>query len=444
MFESLLPALLLTAQLLAGVAGSLAASAPVSPTPPPCGPALSVPNTTLPLPAAVSGRVRFYAARYDPQTLATLNAVALGRVNEMQPLASAFKPLVVHGLLKDVDAGRFTLSSLFTTTAANRSIEAFPAGRNSLLTLAKRAISLSDNTAADLLMLAYGPQRLARDVRAQSVCTSVLLTTKAWWTAQAGLATGVLGSDTLAGAQRYAQQGFEDRLETARQLIGASATVDAPTLEHALDVYFHGPTYTQALELALQNTSTVNAYADLLARVLAGERPAPRHPPGLPRDHAHRLLPAEAPRAEDDVLGQQGRQRVAHPESGGVRGNRRRQAAGLRIFQRSEHHHRRRADGTSDSGGGAVDRDQSAHAGSVAGEWGVGRASQTVFCSRMSSHILFPTLAGLDYCGSSLFRLGLGASVGVSLPPGCCSGLPSPLRPRCRLPYSSAPISPRA
>ncbi|GGR14024.1 serine hydrolase [Deinococcus ruber] len=274
MFGTLLPALL-TAQL---AAGSMTANASISLTPAPCGPAPSIAATSLPLPAAVSGRVRFYAARYDPQTLAPLGAVALGRVNEVQPLASTFKPLVVHGMLEDVDAGRFTLSSVFTTTPANRSIERFPAGKNSLLTLAKRAIVLSDNTAADLLMLAYGPQRLARSVQAQSPCTSVLLTTKAWWTAQAGLAAGVLGTDTLAGAQHYAQQGFEDRVQTARQLIAASANVEAPALERALDSYFHGPAYTQALELALQNTSTVNAYADLMARTLPGNdlRPATR------------------------------------------------------------------------------------------------------------------------------------------------------------------------
>ena len=264
--------------LFAASALSLAIATPAFLVPSTCGAVPSAAVISLPLPAGVSGRVSFYAARYDPRTGATLGALSLGAVNDVQPLASTFKPLVVHALLQDVDAGRFRLQSTFATTAANRSIETYPAGTNTLLTLAKRAISLSDNTAADILMRAYGAQRLARAVRAQSACTAVLLTTKAWWAAQAGLAAGVLGGDTVAGAQRYGAQAFEDRVQTASRLIVASQQVTGPAVEQGLETYFHGPSYTPALELALQNTSTAAAFTDLLARVLPGDdlKPATR------------------------------------------------------------------------------------------------------------------------------------------------------------------------
>lgn len=238
---------------------------------------LSTP-TRLPLPPGVTGRVSFFAAEYDPKTLRPLQAFTLGNPDDLHPLASIFKPLVVQGVLQDVDAGKFRLNSTFTTTAATRSIEDYPAGRNSLQVLAKRAISLSDNTASDILHLAYGPERLARAVRQQSPCTSVLLTTKAWWAAQAGLIPEVMTADTAAGSRLYGAQPFEQRLLTAGTLIAASQKLTGPDVERALDAYFHGPTYAADMEVNLQNTSTARAYTDLMARTLSGSalKPATR------------------------------------------------------------------------------------------------------------------------------------------------------------------------
>ncbi len=264
------------------------AAAPVLPTPawagggPSC---LSAPAsssapmpTGLALPAGVTGRVNFYAAEYDPRTHQTLRALALGRPDDVQPLASSFKPLVVQAALQEVDAGRLRLNTLLTTTAANRSIEGYPAGSNSVQVLAKRAIYLSDNTASDLLHLAAGPERLAREVRRQSPCTSLLLTTKAWWAAQAGLLPAVLTPDPVAGLRAYGAQPFDQRLLTARALIAAAQKVTGPEVERQLDLYFHGPTYAADLELAVQNTSTARVYTDLMARTLPGAalKPATR------------------------------------------------------------------------------------------------------------------------------------------------------------------------
>ena len=147
----------------------------------------------------------------------------------------------------------------------HRSIESYPKGTNSLLELAKRAIARSDNTASDILHLAVGPEQLARDVSAKSACTEILLTTKAWWAAQGGLSSNVLGPDVFLGARAYSELPFGDRLEVASRLIAASKKVSGPTVEAAIDKYFHGPTYTSDLELMLQNTTTAQAFTELFA-----------------------------------------------------------------------------------------------------------------------------------------------------------------------------------
>jgi beta-lactamase class A len=194
--------------------------------------------------------------------------MSIGDPTELFPTASIFKTLVVHAALQAVDAGKLRLNQPFTTTAENRSIEAYPPGTNSLRALAERAIQRSDNTASDILHQAVGTTALAREVKSKSPCTTVLLTTKALWAAQAGLAPDVLGSDVPAGAQAYAELPFEDRLHVAARLNAAAHKVTGPAIEAALDTYFHGPTYTSDLELWLQNTTTAEAFTDLLATML--------------------------------------------------------------------------------------------------------------------------------------------------------------------------------
>jgi beta-lactamase class A len=219
----------------------------------------------LPLPRLVTGRVTFYAAAYRNNQDTPFATLALNDPTEVFPTASLFKPFVVRAALQAVDAGKFKLETAFKTTPQNRSIESYPKGSNSLLELAKRAIARSDNTASDILHLAVGPEKLARDVNAKSACTEILLTTKAWWAAQGGLSGNVLGSDVLIGARAYSELPFEDRLKIASRLITASRKVSGPAVEAAIDKYFHGPTYTPDLELMLQNTTTAQAFTELFA-----------------------------------------------------------------------------------------------------------------------------------------------------------------------------------
>ena len=220
-----------------------------------------------PLPAGVTGRVDFYAAVYD-RAGRPLRDVRLGNVDALHPLASAFKPLVVQAALQDVDAGRLSLGTLLETTPGRRSIEAYPAGKNSVEKLGRRALVLSDNTASDVLHLAAGTERVARAVHTVSPCTAVLHTTKALWSAQAGLLPDVWrpGPDAIT----YAAAPFADRLPTALALNRRAQDLTGPQVEAALDVYFRGPAYDPALELAVQNVSTPRAYAGLLARTLPG------------------------------------------------------------------------------------------------------------------------------------------------------------------------------
>lgn len=229
-----------------------------------------------PLPTGVTGRVSFYASL--TKSGVTQRVITLGDVDAVFPLASVFKPLVVHGIFRDVDAGKLKLTTRLTTTSANRSIEAYPQGSNEVRELARRAIYLSDNTASDILHLGYGPERLAREVRAASPCTTVLHTTKAWWAAQSSLLPEVVGPEPLPALRQLAFTPFEERLRVAMRLIQASQKVDAPRLEQVLDDYFHGPTYTPELEYYVQNTSTARAFTDLALRTFtgAGLKPATR------------------------------------------------------------------------------------------------------------------------------------------------------------------------
>jgi beta-lactamase class A len=255
-------AVLITAVALSSL-GFVGAATPARQT---CGAPSSAAPPTLALPDVVSGRIGFYAAVFQGSTVT--REVALGDVSALFPTASMYKTLVVHAAMRAVDAGRLKLGTKLATSPANQSIERFPAGANSVLTLAQRSIQNSDNTASDILHLTVSPRALALEVSARNPCTTVLLTSKAWWAAQAGLLSEVLGTDTATGAQRYASLPFQQRLEVAAQLVQAARGVNVKALEAALDAYFNGATYTPDLELWIQNTTTPQAFTQLLAALM--------------------------------------------------------------------------------------------------------------------------------------------------------------------------------
>jgi len=240
-----------------------------------CGQRITGQPVLPPLPAIVTGRVGFYAARYSDSIPIPSSTVTIGTSSGIFPTASAYKTLVVHEALRGVDRGTFKLKQLFETTPANQSIERYPRGMNTLEVLADRAIRLSDNTASDLLHRAIGPASLARYVKAKSSCTNVLITNKAWWAAQGSLLPQVLGNDLYSGAQSYAALGFEYRINVAAQLNAAAKTVTAASIEQAIETYFRSAAYTTDLELMLQNTTTPQAFSDLLAQVMPAKNLQP-------------------------------------------------------------------------------------------------------------------------------------------------------------------------
>ena len=274
LFRSLTAALLLTPSTFAATTSPQpAALAAAGQCVPPAAPGVPQVGPLRPLPSGVAGQVAFYAAIYTAEGQKTAE-MRLGDVDRVYPLASAFKTTVVHQVLQDVDAGRLRLDQMLETTAANRSIEAYPPGRNSVLKLIKLAIGESDNTASDILHLQVTPSRLTANVRALSPCTSVLMTTKGLWSLMAGLVPQVVSGTTPAAFSRSAQAFGNltptERLKAAGVVNQQAQRITAPTLLKALDRYFLGSLYQASNDAALYNTSTARAYADLTARLLRG------------------------------------------------------------------------------------------------------------------------------------------------------------------------------
>lgn len=235
-----------------------------------CGVAAPYSLITRPLPAGVGGRVAFYLAEYDRQGN-VLQARGLGNVRELHPVASANKGFLIEAAFREVDKGLISLNEKLTTTPANQSIEAFPAGTNTFQHLALRAIQGSDNTASDIVLLRYGPEKFSRLIRQRSPCTTFLLTSKAQWAAQAGLLSSVLGDEVVAGTARYAALPFEERLAVAQRLIQEAQIFTGRQVQLPLERWFRSPQYTPLVDMNLQYTSTAKALADLAARTYDGQ-----------------------------------------------------------------------------------------------------------------------------------------------------------------------------
>ncbi|WP_268244388.1 serine hydrolase [Deinococcus ruber] len=237
----------------------------------PNSPAATTTQSAPPLPAVVTGKVAFYAARYFPDGRKQTE-VQHGPVTERLPLASAFKTMLLNAVLQDVDAGRLHLDQLFETTDANQSIEDFPPERvNSLDSLADVMIRRSDNTASDILHLAAAPQRVAELTTQLSPCTHLYLTTKAFWAALSGLIPDVIDPrtpETLRNSARaYAALPAGEKRDVAARINTLTQHVHQQQVYDGLDTYFNGPNYHPENDVSLLNSSTARAYSDLLAQL---------------------------------------------------------------------------------------------------------------------------------------------------------------------------------
>ncbi|WP_170131019.1 serine hydrolase [Deinococcus yavapaiensis] len=222
---------------------------------------------TLSAPAAknLTGELGLYVAVIDPVTAQPLRAI-VRNADAQFPLASSYKGPLLWAVLREVDAGRLKLSDRLVTDDANRSLGAFPKGANDVATLLRLMISRSDNTATDLLHRRIGlekPQLLADEL---GLCrTRLLLPTKTWWTAQAGLSKEFPRENLKNAAARFASAPREEQLKLARSLDATAKTLQANTVESALDRYFASKVYSPDIDRDTQNASTPFEFATLLA-----------------------------------------------------------------------------------------------------------------------------------------------------------------------------------
>lgn len=131
----------------------------------------------------------------------------------------------------------------------------------------------SDNTATDLLHRRIGlekPQKLADRL---GLCkTRLLLPTKDWWVAQAGLGGPAFPAhDRLNATRIFAKANRAEQLRLAQFLDQKTQTIAPDDLNGALNRYFEGPDYNPEIDLNTQNASTPFEWANLMAYEFLGK-----------------------------------------------------------------------------------------------------------------------------------------------------------------------------
>jgi len=209
-------------------------------------------------PASLSGRLGLYVAVVDPATLEPLKVVSHDPQGVF-PLASAYKQAVLWALLKQKDAGALKLSETFDVSSASQSLGDYPYDHSDVLTLATRMIHKSDNTATDLLHRRVGLEAVQAVADDLKLChTRLILPTKDWWTAQAGLSPQFVGAARFAALRGPA-------LRQAALALDADAQKNRPDLlQRRLDDYFDHR-YQPGTDLGTQNVSTPAEFAHLVA-----------------------------------------------------------------------------------------------------------------------------------------------------------------------------------
>ncbi|ULH16242.1 serine hydrolase [Deinococcus sp. KNUC1210] len=211
-----------------------------------------------PAPARLSGRLGLYVAVIDPVTLEPVRVVSRDP-DGVYPLASAYKQSVLWALLRQKDAGALSFSETFDVSNEAQSLGDYPFDHSDVLTLATRMIQKSDNTATDLLHRRIGLKAVQDVADTLHLChTRLILPTKDWWTAQAGL------SPSFPGADAFAALSGPERLKAAQALDEDARTHRADLLQRRLDDYFDHR-YTPQTDLGTQNVSTPAEFAHLIA-----------------------------------------------------------------------------------------------------------------------------------------------------------------------------------
>ena len=234
--------------------------------PAPEEPCLKPPQTQVvpapKIPANLPGRIGLYVARFeaDQTEFKPSKAVEIAP-EEVFPLASNYKTSVWLEVLRQVDMGQLDLSEKFVVTKANQSLGDYPYDNTDVQGLALRMIQWSDNTATDILHRRMGLGSLQPVADSLGLCkTRLLLPTKAWWTAEAGLGGEDFPKDTpFSSGERFAKASPEERLHIAERLDAAAQQVGPVELNRAIKPYFEGR-YSWAqmaqIDRSIQNVST--------------------------------------------------------------------------------------------------------------------------------------------------------------------------------------------
>jgi beta-lactamase class A len=221
------------------------------------------------VPKSITGRVGLFVARFTRGTKEFKLEQATWQNPQGQfPLASNFKTSVLFEVLRGVDAGTIKLEERFNVTKGNQSYGRYPYDNTPLLDLGMAMISWSDNTATDILFRRVGLDALQPTSQRLGLCnTRLLLPTKTWWTAQAGLGGADFPKYSLvAAAKRFAEAPYETQLALAERLDEKALNTNAETLRRFLDQgYFAGrnggvETMSQ-IDRNLQNASTPHEWA---------------------------------------------------------------------------------------------------------------------------------------------------------------------------------------
>jgi beta-lactamase class A len=221
------------------------------------------------IPKGITGRVGLFVGRFTRGTKEFRLEQATWQNPQGQfPLASNFKTSVLFEMLRGVDSGSIKTTERFNVTRGNQSYGIYPYDNTALLELGKAMISWSDNTATDILFRRVGLDGLQPTAQRLGLCnTRLLLPTKTWWTAQAGLGGADFPKYSLvAASKRFANASYDTQLALAERLDQKAQGISAETLRRYLDQgYFAGrnggvETMSQ-IDRNLQNASTPQEWA---------------------------------------------------------------------------------------------------------------------------------------------------------------------------------------
>ncbi len=226
------------------------------------------------LPKSISGRVGLFVARFSKGASFETPETMVFKNPEWQfPLASNYKQAVLFEVFRQVQAGKLKLSEKFDVTPQNESLGWYPFDGTNVIGLSERMMLLSDNTATDILHRRIGIGSLQPHTTPLGLCkTRLILPTKLWWTAEAGLG----GQDfpkyaLLSSSKRFADASFTEQLAIAKRLDIAAQKIKVDQLNPALETYFSGRNGSRKtiaeIDRNLQNASTPAEWARFLHHI---------------------------------------------------------------------------------------------------------------------------------------------------------------------------------